>query len=159
MQHLLMYEHACDVWALAGCGMQSRDAEEAATPDGEAEPSGFLDSLLESSYQLQRPGEVPDQDSRPRPCASRRTDARYCVSRRISACGYLGMWICCTVAHAMHAGLAHGDLRHETEGWRCLESSVRALVEIMDACGPAFLPLLTPDLRQLLYRVVLHRSR
>ena len=36
---------------------------------------------------------------------------------------------------------------------------MRALCEIMDACGPAFLPLLTPDLRQLLYRVVLHRSR
>jgi len=54
---------------------------------------------------------------------------------------------------------AQGDLRHETEGWRCLESSIRAMCEIMDACGPAFLPLLTPDLRQLLYRVVLHRSR
>ena len=36
---------------------------------------------------------------------------------------------------------------------------MRALCEIMDACGPAFLLLLTPDLRQLLYSVVLHRSR
>ncbi len=39
--------------------MQSRDAEEAAAPSGEAEPDGFLDSLLESSYELQRPGQVP----------------------------------------------------------------------------------------------------
>ena len=58
-----------------------------------------------------------------------------------------------------YKGPAQGDLRHETEGWRCLESSVRALCEIITACGPTFLPLLTRDLRQLLYRVVLHRSR
>jgi len=40
-------------------GMQSRDAEEAATPSGDPEPDGFLDSLLESSYEQQRPGQVP----------------------------------------------------------------------------------------------------
>ena len=38
--------------------MQSRDAEEVAAPSGDAEPDGFLDSLLESSYELQRPGQV-----------------------------------------------------------------------------------------------------
>ena len=39
--------------------MQSRDPEEVATPSGQAEPEDFLDSLLETSYTPQRPGQVP----------------------------------------------------------------------------------------------------
>ena len=52
-----------------------------------------------------------------------------------------------------------GELRHDTEGWRCLESSLRALGAMMGACGPPFLPYLTPELRALVYRVLLHQSR
>ena len=52
-----------------------------------------------------------------------------------------------------------GELRHDTEGWRCLESSLRALGAVMGACGPAFLPHLTTELRALVYRVLLHQSR
>ena len=31
-----------------------------------------------------------------------------------------------------------GEMRHGTEGWRCLETAVRALLAIMDGCGEAF---------------------
>lgn len=52
-----------------------------------------------------------------------------------------------------------GELRHGSEGWRCLETAFRALLAIMDGAGPAFAPLATPDVRALVTRALLHPNR
>ncbi|KAK9917751.1 hypothetical protein WJX75_007815 [Coccomyxa subellipsoidea] len=52
-----------------------------------------------------------------------------------------------------------GDMRHGTEGWRCLETSFKALQKIMEGCGAAFQPHVTPELRRLLFRALLHPNR
>jgi hypothetical protein len=52
-----------------------------------------------------------------------------------------------------------GEMRHGAEGWKCLETSFRALQHVMEGCGPAFLPHLGPDLRATVYRALLHPNR
>jgi hypothetical protein len=52
-----------------------------------------------------------------------------------------------------------GDMRHGTEGWKCLETSFRALQHIMEGCGPDFAPRLDDDLRRLVYKALLHPNR
>lgn len=50
-------------------------------------------------------------------------------------------------------------MRHGTEGWKCLETSFRALQHIMEGCGAAFKPHLTPELRARVYRGLVHPNR
>ncbi|KAK9823094.1 hypothetical protein WJX72_000228 [[Myrmecia] bisecta] len=52
-----------------------------------------------------------------------------------------------------------GEMRHGTEGWKCLETSYRALQQVMEGCGPAFKPHVILELRSLLYRSLLHPNR
>jgi len=52
-----------------------------------------------------------------------------------------------------------GQTRHMTEGWKCLETSYRALQKIMEGCGQDFGPFLTSPLRDLIYRSLLHPNR
>ena len=46
-----------------------------------------------------------------------------------------------------------------TEGWKCLETSYRALQKVMESCGKNFGPFLTDSLRDLIYRSLLHPNR
>ncbi|KAL6754523.1 armadillo-type protein [Haematococcus lacustris] len=52
-------------------------------------------------------------------------------------------------------------MRHGTEGWRCLESSMRALVAVLEGVTPAshLSPLLTPELRDLVGGCMHHPNR
>ena len=50
-------------------------------------------------------------------------------------------------------------MRHGSEGWKCLETSFRALQHVMEGCGAAFSPYLTPEVRALVYRGLLHPNR
>uniref|UniRef100_A0A061QRH4 Arm repeat-containing protein n=1 Tax=Tetraselmis sp. GSL018 TaxID=582737 RepID=A0A061QRH4_9CHLO len=52
-----------------------------------------------------------------------------------------------------------GQMRHMSEGWKCLETSYRALQKVMEGCGEDFGPFLTPALRDLIYRSLLHPNR
>ncbi|KAL4425118.1 hypothetical protein ABPG77_008223 [Micractinium sp. CCAP 211/92] len=52
-----------------------------------------------------------------------------------------------------------GEMRHATEGWKCLETSFRALQHMMEGCGAAFRPHLDDPLRQLIYRALGHPNR
>ena len=52
-----------------------------------------------------------------------------------------------------------GNLRHGTEGWKCLETSVLCLHEVMQGCGPAFAPHADASLRNTLYRCFDHMNR
>ena len=54
-----------------------------------------------------------------------------------------------------------GEMRHGTEGWRCLETAVRALLAVMDGCGPAFAAAAPPggEVEALLTRAALHPNR
>lgn len=52
-----------------------------------------------------------------------------------------------------------GELRHDTEGWRSLESSFHALQALVEGCGSACLPFLTAELRQLVLDSLLHQNR
>ncbi|CAD7696000.1 unnamed protein product [Ostreobium quekettii] len=52
-----------------------------------------------------------------------------------------------------------GSFRHDTEGWKCLETSFKALQKVMGGCGRSFAPLMTPDLRDLLYLGLGHFNR
>jgi hypothetical protein len=45
-------------------------------------------------------------------------------------------------------------MRHGTEGWRCLESSMRALQQLVEGGGPVLSGAFTPELRELLFRRV-----
>lgn len=50
-------------------------------------------------------------------------------------------------------------MRHGTEGWKCLETSFRALQGVMEGCGASFAPYLTSELRGLIYKALLHPNR
>eukprot|EP00887_Chlorella_sp_A99_P007146 scaffold2.g7146.t1 len=52
-----------------------------------------------------------------------------------------------------------GEMRHGTEGWKCLETSFRALQHLMEGCGTPFRPYLDAELRQLIYQSQLHPNR
>lgn len=52
-----------------------------------------------------------------------------------------------------------GELRHGTEGWKCLETSMKALQALVEGCGPAIKPHLDARLRNLLYSALLHPNR
>ena len=52
-----------------------------------------------------------------------------------------------------------GELRHGSEGWRCLETAFRALLAIMDGAGAAFAPYATPELRGTVTKALLHPNR
>ncbi|EFJ51820.1 hypothetical protein VOLCADRAFT_120428 [Volvox carteri f. nagariensis] len=53
----------------------------------------------------------------------------------------------------------HGEMRHATEGWKCLETSMKALQALVEGCGPAIGPLLDGPLRELLYKALHHPNR
>ena len=52
-----------------------------------------------------------------------------------------------------------GAMRHGTEGWKCLETSVRALAEMMERAGPGVRPMLDDEIVGLLCRSVYHPNR
>lgn len=52
-----------------------------------------------------------------------------------------------------------GEMRHGTEGWKCLETSFRALEHIMKGCGDAFRPCLTDEILNLIYKSLKHPNR
>jgi hypothetical protein len=52
-----------------------------------------------------------------------------------------------------------GEMRHGTEGWKCLETSFRALQHIIESGRAAFRPYIDGDLRQLVYRALRHPNR
>ena len=52
-----------------------------------------------------------------------------------------------------------GELRHGSEGWRCLETAFRALLSVMDGAGAAFAPHATPELRGTVLAALLHPNR
>lgn len=45
-----------------------------------------------------------------------------------------------------------GEMRHGTEGWRCLETSMRGMVAVLVGLGPGALPFLTHDVLRLVTR-------
>ncbi len=47
-----------------------------------------------------------------------------------------------------------GELRHGTEGWGPLETSCRALGQMLEGCGPSCRQFLTPDFIELVSRWV-----
>ena len=51
------------------------------------------------------------------------------------------------------------SLRHTTEGWKALESSVRCLHRVVAGAGASFAPHATPELRKLLYSCFDHMNR
>ncbi|CAG9464545.1 unnamed protein product [Pedinophyceae sp. YPF-701] len=52
-----------------------------------------------------------------------------------------------------------GEMRHGTEGWKCLETSCRALQGLMEGCGNQYHPYLTQYMRNLVYRTLHHPNR
>ena len=52
-----------------------------------------------------------------------------------------------------------GEMRHGTEGWKCLETSFRAFQHALEGCGDSFRPCLTQELRELIYRGLSHPNR
>ncbi|GIL88525.1 hypothetical protein Vretifemale_16489 [Volvox reticuliferus] len=52
-----------------------------------------------------------------------------------------------------------GEMRHGTEGWKCLETSMKALQALVEGCGPVIGPLLDEPLRELLYKALHHPNR
>ncbi|KAG2487842.1 hypothetical protein HYH03_013559 [Edaphochlamys debaryana] len=55
--------------------------------------------------------------------------------------------------------VGRGELRHDTEGWKCLETSMRALQGLVEGVGPSIASRLDEPTRELLYRAVHHTNR
>eukprot|EP00899_Mesostigma_viride_P016795 jgi/Mesvir1/25116/Mv21577-RA.2 len=51
------------------------------------------------------------------------------------------------------------DMRHDTEGWKCLETSFKVLQRLMEGCGSSFYPHVTPSLRSLIQLATRHQNR
>eukprot|EP00775_Hariotina_reticulata_P005826 gene5826-6067_t len=52
-----------------------------------------------------------------------------------------------------------GVMRHGTEGWKCLETSMKAMQQLMEGTGQQVAPFITDDLLELLIRSVRHPNR
>ena len=54
-----------------------------------------------------------------------------------------------------------GELRHGSEGWRCLEAALVALLSVADGCGASFAAVArrAPEVRALALRSLLHPNR
>eukprot|EP00889_Picochlorum_renovo_P004004 jgi/Picre1/31034/NNA_006391.t1 len=52
-----------------------------------------------------------------------------------------------------------GDMRHGTEGWKCLETSFRALNNIMKGSGDEFRQYLDDEILALVYKSLKHPNR
>lgn len=52
-----------------------------------------------------------------------------------------------------------GECRHTTEGWKALESSVRAVHCVAEGAGASFAPHATPELCAILYDCFNHMNR
>lgn len=52
-----------------------------------------------------------------------------------------------------------GPLRHDSEGWGCLESAYKALQGLIEGCGPSCLPWITPEIVTLLCASLRHQNR
>lgn len=52
-----------------------------------------------------------------------------------------------------------GQLRHGTEGWKCLETSMKAFQQLVEGTGSAVAPYITADVQDLLYRSMHHPNR
>lgn len=52
-----------------------------------------------------------------------------------------------------------GEMRHGTEGWKCLETSFRALENIIKGCGESFRPCLNDEILELIYSSMKHPNR
>ena len=52
-----------------------------------------------------------------------------------------------------------GDMRHGTEGWKCLETSFRALNNIMKGTGEGFRRYLNDEILALIYKSLKHPNR
>eukprot|EP00878_Enallax_costatus_P018771 GHUV01019781.1.p1 GENE.GHUV01019781.1~~GHUV01019781.1.p1 ORF type:complete len:295 (+),score=54.89 GHUV01019781.1:560-1444(+) len=52
-----------------------------------------------------------------------------------------------------------GQLRHGTEGWKCLETSMKAFQQLVEGTGAAVAPYITGDVQDLLYRSMHHPNR
>jgi hypothetical protein len=45
-----------------------------------------------------------------------------------------------------------GQMRHGTEGWKCLETSMKAFQQLVEGTGPAVAPYITEEVQDLLHR-------
>ena len=66
--------------------------------------------------------------------------------------------ILCSASHITHDRVVKpgsGELRHGTEGWHSLETSCRALGQMLEGSGEASRPWLTEDMRELIARWML----
>ena len=52
-----------------------------------------------------------------------------------------------------------GEMRHDTEGWKCLETSFRALDHIMKGYGEFFRPYLDDHILKLIFKSLKHPNR
>lgn len=43
-------------------------------------------------------------------------------------------------------------MRHGTEGWKCLETSMKAFQQLVEGTGPAVAPYITEEVQDLLHR-------
>jgi hypothetical protein len=50
-------------------------------------------------------------------------------------------------------------LRHDTEGWKCLETTFKVMQCLIEGTGEAIAPHLGPHERSLVYRALLHPNR
>jgi hypothetical protein len=50
----------------------------------------------------------------------------------------------------LHQVPGQGEMRHGTEGWRCLETSMRAMVAILQGLGAAAAAHITRDIIELM---------
>ncbi|KAF8068347.1 hypothetical protein HT031_002036 [Scenedesmus sp. PABB004] len=52
-----------------------------------------------------------------------------------------------------------GQLRHGSEGWKCLETSMKAWQQLVEGVGTSVAPHVTPEVLDLLYRSMHHPNR
>ena len=57
------------------------------------------------------------------------------------------------------ASLTAEQIFHDTAGWKCLETSINCLAEVIVGCGGAFYAQLTTDILDLVYTSMMHVNR
>eukprot|EP00850_Spirogloea_muscicola_P019293 SM000187S03910 [mRNA] locus=s187:114336:121099:- [translate_table: standard] len=51
------------------------------------------------------------------------------------------------------------QLKHDTEGWKCLETSFKALQQVMEGCGDSFSTQVDDRLKKTIERALAHKNR
>ncbi|KAF6254565.1 ARM repeat-containing protein [Scenedesmus sp. NREL 46B-D3] len=131
--------------------------------------TGFDDLMISEALRLLEDGEVRDREGEGALGDSAFSSGYITPSANGAAAAAPGSPSAQSGSPNLLAALLHssyqplvpgtGQMRHGTEGWKCLETSMKAFQQLVEGTGPAVAPYITEEVQDLLHRSMHHPNR